>query len=273
MAQVDDERMMTRFLLGDAMAPADRTAIEERLIADPTYFEALCALEEELILKWHRGELSDAEVHLFTETYLSSPSRQGRVASVRELIEATERWKHNAATRSSFWSMRRWLGTPLHQPQYALRAAAALLLVAVLGVAVYQIARSRAPQRAEQEQTAPRTVVAFTLSPVTERGPEAAGGTNVVRIPRDADEVSLRFETIDPGSAVGFDTILQPLERVTAPTARPARVERTAAGALVTLTVAVSDLPDGDYLLRLRRITTGDTPEIVATRAFRVTRD
>jgi hypothetical protein len=280
-ADVNEERMMTRFLLGD-LAPSEREPIEERLIADPTYFEALCALEDEVILKSHRGEFSDRERRLFAQTYLSSPARQARVASVRDLINATEGWKDAEESRSSLWNrVRRWLATPRQVPQFAVAAAVALLVAAV-PVAVYQMGDvMRRLQRAERENTAlqqqietarPLAVV-FPLSPVTERGKETAEGTNVVRIPREADEVWLKFQIADPGTAVGFDAILEPLEPTHVATPRPARVERTAATALVTLTVAADDLPDGDYMLRLRRLATGGSPDIVATRAFRVTRE
>jgi hypothetical protein len=51
------------------------------------------------------------------------------------------------------------------------------------------------------------------------------------------------------------------------------RVARTPTSAQVALTVAAGDLPDGDYVLRLRRAATGGSHIIIATRAFRVTRD
>jgi hypothetical protein len=273
--------MMLRFLLGD-LAPAERESIEERLTADPIYFEALCALEDEVILKSHRGELSHRERRLFAQTYLASPARQARVASVRDLINAAERRKGAEESRSSLWNrVRLWLVTPRRVPQFAIAGTLAVL-VAGVPLAVYQMGDvMRRLQRAEQENTVLRQqidvarylAVVFPLSPVTERGKETAEGANVVRIPREADEIWLKFQIADPGTAVGFDTILEPLEPTHVATARPARVERTATTALVTVTVAADDLPDGDYTLRLRHLATGGSPDVVATRAFRVTRE
>jgi hypothetical protein len=278
--QVEDEQVLTRFLLGD-LAPADRQAIEDRLIEDPAFFESLCALEDEVILKWHRGELSPEDWQLFTQSYLTSPPRQARVASVRELIDAAERWKHEAEPQPSLWGrLPRWLTVPRQVPQFALAAAGAMV-IAVVPALLYQTRDAmRRLQDAEREITSLRQqsggaqhlAAVFTLAPVTVRGQDT-DATNVVRIPRDAAEVWLRFEMADPGTPAGFDAILEPLDRRPATTPRPARLEPTATGMLVTLTLAASDLPEGDYVLRLRRLTAGDSSDIVATRTLRVTRD
>jgi hypothetical protein len=278
--QVEDERLLTRFLLGD-VAPAHRQAIEDRLSEDPAFFEAMCALEDEMILKWHRGELASEDWQLFTQSYLtSSPSRQARVSAVRELIDAAERWKHQAEPQPSLWArMPRWLTVSRPVPHLAMAAVGAVL-IAVVPALLYQTRDAmKRLQDAEREITSlrqsggPQHVAAvFTLAPVTVRGQDT-DATNVVRVPRDAAEVWLRFEMAELGTAAGFDAILEPLDRSLATTPRPARLERTATGMLVTLTMPAGDLKDGDYVLRLRRLTAGDSSDIVATRTLRVTRD
>jgi hypothetical protein len=277
--QVEDEQLLTRYLLGD-LAPAHRQAIEDRLTEDPVFFEAMCALEDEVILKWHRGELAAEDWQFFTQSYLQSPSRQARVAAVRELIDAAERWKHEAEPQPSLWSrMPRWLTVSRPVPQLAMAAVGAVV-IAVVPALLYQTRDAmKRLQDAEREITSlrqtggPQHVTAvFTLAPVTVRGQEK-DATNVVRVPRDAADVWLRFEMADPGTPAGFDAILEPLDRGPAATPRPARLEPTATGMLVTLTLPASDLKDGDYVLRLRRLTAGDSSDIVATRTLRVTRD
>ena len=278
MNQVEDEQVLTRFLLGD-VEPADRQAAEDRLAEDPVFFEALCALEDEMILKWHRGELADGDWRLFAQSYMTSPARQARVAGVRELIDVAEQWKHEGELQPSLWGMPRWLTVPWHVPRFALAAAGAVV-IAVVPTLLYQTRDTmRRLQEAEREITSLREqggpqhlAVVFTLNPVTVRGQDT-DALNVVRIPRDAAEVRLQFEMADPGTPAGFDAILEPLERRLATTPRPARLERTATGMLVTLTLSAADLPDGDYVLRLRRLTAGDSSDIVATRTLRVTRD
>src|SRR5262245_4669142 len=280
--RVEDEQVLTRFLLGDA-APADRQAIEDRLTEDPAFFEAMCALEDEVILKWHRGELAPEDWQLFTQSYLNSPPRQARVAAVREVIDAAERWKHETEPQPSLWArIPQWLTGSRQVPQFAMAAVGAVV-IAVVPALLYQTRDAmRRLQDAEREITSLRQqsgggpqhlAAVFTLAPVTVRGQDTADATNIVRVPRDAAEVWLRFEMADPGTPAGFDAILEPLERRLATTPRPARLEPTATGMLVTLTMPASDLQDGDYVLRLRRLTAGDSSDIVATRTLRVTRD
>jgi hypothetical protein len=177
--------------------------------------------------------------------------------------------------------MPRWLTVPRSLPQFAVAAAGAVV-IAVIPALLYQTRDAmRRLQQAEREITSLRQqsdgsqhlAAIFTLAPVTVRGQDTADATNVVHVPRDAAEVWLRFEMADPGTPAGFDAILEPLERRLATTPHPTRLERTATGMLVTLTLTARDLPDGDYVLRLRRLTAGDSSDIVATRTLRVTRD
>jgi hypothetical protein len=278
---IDDEHVMTRFLVG-TLATAEQELVEERLAADPAYFEAMCALEDELLLKWHRGELSHEERQLFAHAYQASPSRRIRAASERQLIDAIDEWKQNNEVRWFSWAaVRYWLATPRHVPQFTMAAAVVLVLAAV-PLAVYEMSDAmRQLHVMEQENAALRhqigsarhLSVVFPLSPASERGNETPPGTNVLRIPRDADEVRLQFEMADPGTAVGFDAIIETMERTIAATPRPVRFDRTAGAALVTLTVAAGELHDADYVLKLRRRTADGSSDTVATRTFRVIRE
>lgn len=279
----DDESILTRYLLGD-LPPADQAPIDERLAHDAAYFEALCALEDEVILKWHRGELSDEESRLFALNYLSTPERHARVWSARELIEVVERANPDHQARVSIWDrMSQWWAAPRIALQSAVAVAAAIL-VAVTGFALYRLNTAMSQlNRTERENVelrqqhaaARRLAVAFTLSPVGERSQEATEGPNVVRIPRQASEVWLQFQIADPGTSAGFDAVVESLDGTRAAASRPARVGRMDAAALVTVTVAAADLPDGDYVLRLRRapVPSSDIRDVIATRAFRVTHE
>jgi hypothetical protein len=115
-----------------------------------------------------------------------------------------------------------------------------------------------------------RLAVAVTLAPVGESGTRE--GLNLVLIPRHADEVWLQFEVTDLRTTAGLDAMVEPLADAIVATPHPVRVARTPTSAQVALTVAAGDLPDGDYVLRLRRAATGSGHIIIATRAFRVTR-
>src|SRR5262245_49315562 len=196
-------------------------------------------------MKWHRGELASEDWQLFTQSYLtSSPARQARVAGVRELIDAAERWKHETEPQPSLWSrMPRWLTVSRPVPHLAMAAVGAVV-IAVVPALLYQTRDAmKRLQDAEREITSlrqsggPQHLAAVsTLAPVTVRGQDT-DATNVVKVPRDAAEIWLRFEMSDPGTPAGFDAILEPLDRSLATAPRPARLEPTTGGMLVTLTL------------------------------------
>jgi hypothetical protein len=257
---MDNDALMTRFLLGD-LDPVDQEKIEERLITDRAYFETLAALEDDLILRWHRGELADDEQRLFADSYLSSPSRQARVAAGRELIDAAARWNASASARWSVWnSLRQWRESPWHAPRFASAGALALLALAVSFVLL-----NRLPFDAPEET---RLTVGFTLAPVGDRG--TTDSTNLVAIPSGADEVRLQFEVADVTATEGLDGMVESLTGAIVAAGIPVRVTRTADSSFVALTVPSRDLPDGDYVLRLRQASLEGGLTTIATRAFRV---
>lgn len=274
---INTEEALIRYLLDD-LSRAEREAIEQRLAADPVYFEALAALEDDLILRWHRGELPDRQQRWFALAYFSSPSRQARVAAGRRLIEDIQRWKASAAAGSSPWNRVWWFWRSglCDRVRFA-GVAAVAVLVAAASSAVYITtdAARRLPLGGPDDAGAPRQVesarrlaVAVTLAPVGDRG--AADGSNLVVIPPDADEIWLQFEVADLTATTGLDAMIEPLAGAIAAPVRPVRVARTSTAAQVTLTVASGDLPDGDYLLRLRQAAARDEHTIITTRTFRV---
>jgi len=276
---IEDERLMARFLVGD-LAPAEQEAVEARLTADPAYFEAMCALEDELILRWHRGELSDRERELFERAYRTSPSRRARLVSGRLLIDAIDDLNRANEGRWFGWTrVLNWVATPRPVPQFMIATAVVLLLAAV-PFALYKSSDvmrrgqvSFGESAALRDQLVRRGSVVLQLPPGTERGIEPPT-TPVLKLPKNADEVWLQFDIADPGAAVGFDAILETMERtLAATTPRPVRVERTSGAAQVTLTVPAGELLDGDYVLKLQRRGVDRSSSIIATRTFRVMRE
>jgi hypothetical protein len=79
-----------RYLLGD-LAEADRTVIEQELLADREKFEQVCAVEDDLIDSYLRKKMS-REVHeRFEGHYLASRYNRERVASAQILIAGIDR--------------------------------------------------------------------------------------------------------------------------------------------------------------------------------------
>ena len=265
MDEIAEEHVMTRFLLG-ALDVAGRERMLDRLAAEPSYFEEMAATEDDLILRYHHRQLSAEDRALFAAAYLHSPARRARVAEALALIEATKAWKAGGAV--SPWSkfverLRRaldWFVAPFQVPRFAL---AGLLVAAVL-LAGYA---GRALQR--DPRTVRLVTFATTLTAVGDKGPGTALGMDRLRVPPGTVEIQPSFEIESPRRGEQFAAELEALDGGTVAQPSPPLIEPSAAGATVTVTVAVP--PDGDYVLRLRRVA-GGSPEIVAAHAFRLRR-
>ncbi len=83
-----DERI-TRYLLGD-LPNSEQSAIEDEYFSDPDRFEAVWAVENDLVDRYVRGRLSDREHALFERHYLKSPNHQERIAFARKLLKAAD---------------------------------------------------------------------------------------------------------------------------------------------------------------------------------------
>ena len=81
--RLPDDATMRHYLLGP-MAEEARLALTARISRDPELFESLSAFEDELILDFLQGKLSESERQRFVDLYLSAPGGAARVAVMRE---------------------------------------------------------------------------------------------------------------------------------------------------------------------------------------------
>ncbi len=73
-----DEKLATRFLLGD-LSEESRLQLEERFFKDDRFYEQLLAIQEEVADDYVQNKLSARERAKFEETFLRSPQRRQRV--------------------------------------------------------------------------------------------------------------------------------------------------------------------------------------------------
>jgi hypothetical protein len=262
---------MTRFLLGGGTLE-EREEIESRL-ADSSYFEAMSALEDELIVRWHRGELPADQRRQFELAFMSSPARRARVEATAQLIEASAAWRGLETGRVSIGQrVARWLTERRRGSSFAFAAAAAALLLAV-PVWVYM---SNRVNRVEQENAALRAqandgrrlVVAFALAPPPERG--GPGDENSIRIPEGTNEIWLRFDLPDVAGPIALSSSLRNLEGAPAPTPGAVQVTSIGNGIEVSVPVPARELGRGDYVLTVRQSAAGAAAAPVGSRWFRV---
>jgi hypothetical protein len=252
-----DETLMRRFLLGD-VSEAERDRIEERFIVDHEAFEALYALEDELILEYLRQELPDEVEAQFRAAMLSTPAQRRRVDEMRPLLAAAE------AVAKPWWH---W--PP--QPFVLLAATAAAVLILTAGLMVRQrssrVDDSRAAGTPQTAPAAPATIATFFLMPTVRAANEKP--VNVWRIPRGTERVELQMIVpAEPGPGIRAelhrpDGTLVPI--VGAPATRV-----TPQGLDVTWVIPASAVPPGQYDLALISETAGRAPENIANRSFTI---
>ena len=264
MPHVQDEDLMRRFLLGEVGAD-ERQRVEERFMTDAEYFEALCALEDEMVLSHVRGDLPPQWRRSFNAHILDSPDRRRRVEQTEELV---------SALRSSTWHMgvSKNLPKPARWPRQAgvwLAAAAGIVAVVMSG---WLIRRLPGPDRktsvsSETTRLESGAIATFVLAPGLTRS--ALGASNVFRVAPEIQQIRIELSeplsTVRPLRAelrvVGGDPIPVPTEPAIGHNGN--RVE-------ISWTVPARLLSPGDYLLTLSTETATDEREALASRFFSV---
>ena len=79
------DQTITSYLLNE-LSGEDQERFEEAYLSDPSLFEQVQALEEELIEDYVKGDLSDQERRRFERHYLASDQRRERIEAARELL-------------------------------------------------------------------------------------------------------------------------------------------------------------------------------------------
>lgn len=138
----DDQNTVRRYLLRQ-LSDAEQQAVELRLLGDDELSEELDIVEDELIDEYLNDELSKDERMRFEGDFLASPERKRKLASG----EALRRYIANVTPgpapipeqvtkTGKLDRLLNWLRQFFSSPPIAV--AAALLLVAVLGIAVWR---------------------------------------------------------------------------------------------------------------------------------------
>lgn len=83
--KTDEKTEIRNYLLGNFRFEEERDAVEDRLMADETYFDRLLLEEEELIQDYADGDLTSAERRDFEKNFLISDERRQKVNFSRAL--------------------------------------------------------------------------------------------------------------------------------------------------------------------------------------------
>lgn len=257
MSDANDERVMTDYLLGGLDA-ATRDQILDRLGADPAYYERMAALDDDLILRWHRGGLTPEQRASFAVSY-ATPARRSRVDEALTLLRAAEASRAEHRKSPGFLShLRAWTLTSAPLPRYALAAT----VVFVAGLFLWQ--------RNSGMLSPEASTLTAILGAQGERGaPRDSFDRLEVASTHTRVELTVKGLTVPDGA--GLSAELQARDGgARLPVTRPV-MTRSDGATDATVTVDAPLLVPGDYVLTLRVAGSPDG-ETVATQSFRVAR-
>ena len=243
----ESEERIVRYLL-DEMGEEERLQLEDRLFHEPEFFELVHSVEDELILKFVRGDLESQPASRFSEVYMNEPAKRARVESARAWRQAAG----EVAGASKFSpAARLWVRLSVY-------ATAAVILFAVL--VLLQLQRKQPIQQFVQiSETPSASFVTFVLEPGLTRSEDERGVE--IKVPPGTDLV--RFELTLPypaGKAETYHVVVGTPER-------PAVWDGAASpdNAMAVVNIPAKVLLAGDYTLELQ----ADGKDL-ATYCFRV---
>ena len=140
------DQTITSYLLNE-LSEEDQERFEESYLSDPSLFEQVRALEEELIEDYVKGDLSGQERRLFERHYLDSNQRRARIEAARELLrlcssKAAAQSAADDRIEGKFFSLRsrlRSLVTARPAPFFGVAVAILSLLGAGLGIELLRL--------------------------------------------------------------------------------------------------------------------------------------
>jgi hypothetical protein len=114
-----------------------------------------------------------------------------------------------------------------------------------------------------------RVVAAFSLMAGGERGPRPSNGFDRLRIPPETTDMQLSLAIPRLAHSDRIRAELQAIDGGAVTALPPPVVDASSRGTTVSVLLPVP--ADGDYVLRLHRVT-GEEADVLATTAFRITR-
>jgi hypothetical protein len=243
------EEVIVRYLLAQ-MNQEERSRMEERLVHEPSFFDVVASVEDDLIMQFVRGHLDSRKLSRFNEVYMTSPSKRARVESARAWRQAV---RDAAGAGGSRALNPGW-------PRFTIMAAAAAVIVVTL---LWWPMRKHpvAPQvkvAVPSQFTEKPSYASFSLEPGLTR---SQGGTQI-SIPPGVTEVHLDLAVANPSAYKRYRAVLGTPER---PAAWTGPVSLKDASLLAV--VPAKALRPGDYTLELQA-----GGEDVAAYSFRVTK-
>jgi methionine-rich copper-binding protein CopC len=262
MSYAEDQKKIRQYLLGN-LSDELRQPIEERLLTESSFYDELVLSEEELIDDYVNGELADDERLKFEQHFLSAPERQQQLrfaqalsrytANLAETVEADAAKTPSSVTPTKLsWAARFhafWSGQTS-----GLRAAVALLVIAILVGALWLSSR----------RTSPQTFATLTLSASVSNNRAEGVQAAKVSFPLKDDALKIFLKLPEQSSpAASYKVELVDNNRET----KTLKVAGQDAQS-VQVVIPASELARGQYALKLFMIKADGTQQRVSGNYF-----
>lgn len=303
------EPALVRYILG-AASPGECQEIEERYLNNTDFFEALVAVENDLIDAYVRGQLSGADRERFEKHFLATEDRRQRVAFAEALLEHVAAEGQGAAVKASESSefpppvpaLKQWSATmQLGLASLFLATATWSIWVTIQNVRLRRdidqlqagsaklqeqarflqqqteaLNRTKVPgaEAAGQEQSGRnRTESSSQLAVLTLHADIArsSGTQNKLILFPGTRSVRLRL-ALEQHDSRAFGASLETVEGTVVWRAKDLTVSAGQHETIVAVTLPAKLLLSGDYIVNLTADTAGGNTEVVKTYIFQISR-
>ena len=260
-----DYETIKGYLLGQTPAE-DEPELEARLLTDREFYEEVSIVEDELIDRYLRGELSGSDKEGFESHFVSSAERKRKVRFARALrkyisvaeVSADEETEpvtaYVPAPRTSV--VRPF---PFGRSAMSYAIAASILIIVGLSSFVFLWYLQRQPGAGR--------VLAVELIPA----PATRGGSEVKQITLAPDVGSIRLQLDLPNNDYqSYEATLRDSSARSVLTTRDLKPQNVNSFSAVTLDVNADSLSPGDYRIQLSGTTPDGRSESVATYPFTI---
>jgi hypothetical protein len=208
----DTEQNLIRYLL-DELPEAERSSLEEAYFADPRLFDRIVEIENGLLDRYARGQLSGEISARFQKRYLNAPTRRERLefaAALAARLDGKDARSSRVAPKPAAASWWQKVMVALGGLTPAVRYSLAFATLLAMGLGAWLLAGSWRRQRAEAQANAARQERERTeqIERNRDRAPVVAGGGQE-NLPLESPPAPQPTETPapSPGSASTSPTL------------------------------------------------------------------
>ena len=258
-----ERREMRSYLLG-SLEGDPRTQFEEQILFEPSVYEELLIVEEELIDQYLAGDLSAIERQQFESHFLITAERQKNLRFgklLRKYLDSRVELTERAVTIPT--ELRRDRAFFLRTPS---RQSALVLLVVILASVGIMLVGWFDSRREAAGVVQQNSYVVITLAPGS--GRIDGGTTPRVNVPPKGVEVKLELELANPNFRNYKSELFR--ENKSLQVSDELKLEAKGEQSIVPFTITGEMLSPGDYQVKLSGVLDSGADEFIDNYSFRV---